>query len=403
MTKKTLMHGLRGLCVYGKAIVAASVMLLAVSCRGDEYVMYSETEDSGMAAYSEGIVGMYVLNEGNMGSNKCTLDYLDLSGQSPTAIYHRNIYSERNPGEVKELGDVGNDIEVYGSRLWMVINISNKVEVAEAASARKIGKIDIPNCRYLAFKDGHAYVSSYVGPVQLGGKSRLGRVYKVDTLTLRKTDSVTVGFQPEEMAVIGNKMYVANSGGYNSSRYDRTVSVIDLETFTEESKIDVAVNLHRCRADRYGRIWVTSRGDYFDNPARLYVLENVAGKGMVKADSLDVTVTDMCIVGDSLYYIGVNQMYTSDYGAQCSGIINVRTGKIVAESLSASPEFSQMKRPYGIIVNPVSRDFYVMDAKDYVSSGSLLHFDSRGVFDMSIRTGDIPGSAAFLTEKIKKK
>ncbi|NPD92154.1 YncE family protein [Prevotella sp. PMUR] len=377
------------------------VFLLMASCRGDEYVMYSETEDSGMSVYSEGIKGMYVLNEGNMGSNKCTLDYLDLSGQETTGLYYRNIYAERNPGEVKELGDVGNDIGVYGSRLWMVINISNKVEVADAFSARKIGKTDIPNCRYLAFKDGYAYVSSYVGPVELGGKGRLGRVYKVDTLTLKKTDSVTVGFQPEEMAIVGNKMYVANSGGYNSRGYDRTVSVIDLETFREERKIDVAVNLHRCRSDRYGQVWVTSRGDYFDNPERLYVMEDAGGRGMVKADSLDVTVTDMCIVGDSLYYIGVSQMYNSDYGTFSSGIINVRTRQVVSESLSSSPEFMKMKKPYGIIVNPVSRDFYVMDAKDYVSSGSLLHFDSNGVFDISIRTGDIPGCAAFVTEKRK--
>ena len=58
-----------------------------------------------------------------MGSNKCTLDFLDLT----KAQYHRNIYSEMNPETVKELGDVGNDIKVYGSRLWMVINCSNKV------------------------------------------------------------------------------------------------------------------------------------------------------------------------------------------------------------------------------------------------------------------------------------
>lgn len=94
-------------------------------------------------------------------------------------------------------------------------------------------------------------------------------------------------------------------------------------------------------------------------------------------------------------------MYNSDYGTFSSGIINVRTRQVVSESLSSSPEFMKMKKPYGIIVNPVSRDFYVMDAKDYVSSGSLLHFDSNGVFDISIRTGDIPGCAAFVTEKRK--
>jgi hypothetical protein len=35
------------------------------------------------------IVGMYLLNEGNMGSNKSTLDYLDLYGNEPTVHYLR--------------------------------------------------------------------------------------------------------------------------------------------------------------------------------------------------------------------------------------------------------------------------------------------------------------------------
>ena len=67
--------------------------------------------------------GLYVLCEGNMGSNKATLDYLDLQ----SGDYHQNIFPSRNPHQVKELGDVGNDCKIYGNRLWLVINCSNKV------------------------------------------------------------------------------------------------------------------------------------------------------------------------------------------------------------------------------------------------------------------------------------
>ena len=131
-------------------------------------MIYSQPEDTGSKADGSGnIKGMYVLCEGNMGSNHATLDYLDLSGSftgsadgSGNIIYHRNIYSELNPNEVKELGDVGNDVKVYGSKLWMVINCSNKVEVADAYTCRKQAQIDIPNCRYLTFQGGYAYVSA---------------------------------------------------------------------------------------------------------------------------------------------------------------------------------------------------------------------------------------------------
>ena len=155
---------------------------------------------------------------------------MDLS--SDTMRYLRNIYAERNPNEVKELGDVGNDIKVYGSQLWLVINCSNKVEVCRAADAKKIAKIDIPNCRYLAFHEGYAYVSSYVGPVGQSSDAPLGQVYKVDTLTHQIVGRVTVGYQPDELTVLGDYLYVANSGGYRAPDYDNTISIINNCYFT---------------------------------------------------------------------------------------------------------------------------------------------------------------------------
>ena len=134
------------------------------SCRKIEIVVPSEYE-----LVSDGIhpeanpQGMYLVNEGNMGSNKCTLDYLDYVN----GYYIRNLYSERNPNVVKELGDVGNDIQIYGSKLYVVVNYSNKVEVLDARTCERITQIDIPNCRYIRFYRGNAYVTSYVGPVQI--------------------------------------------------------------------------------------------------------------------------------------------------------------------------------------------------------------------------------------------
>ncbi len=188
--------------------------LLFSACRTDDTIIYMEDEDTGIVTEKTEVLGMYLLNEGNMGSNKCTLDYLDLSGE--TIHYLRNIYAERNPNEVKELGDVGNDIQIYGSQLWLVINCSNKVEVCRASDAVKLGKIDVPNCRSVTFHEGYAYVSSYVGPVSIGQDAPLGEVYKIDTLTLKTVGKMTVGYQPEEMAVVAGKLYVANSGGYRA-------------------------------------------------------------------------------------------------------------------------------------------------------------------------------------------
>ena len=370
------------------------LLTLLSGCRTDDIIIYAEDEDTGVGTVPSEVVGMYVLNEGNMGSNKSTLDYLDLSDS--TIHYHRNIFAERNPNEVKELGDVGNDIQIYGSRLWLVINCSNKVEVCRASDAVKIGKVDIPNCRYVTFDGGYAYVSSYVGPVSAGSNAPRGMVYKVDTLTLQKTDSVVVGYQPEEMVAYQGTLYVANSGGYNFPNYDSTISVVDLTTMREERQIDVALNLHHLRLDQHGQLWVTSRGDYYDTPSNLFWLTKADNGQMQLSGQMDVEVSDMCLVGDSLYYYGVGYNEVTKENTRSFGIVDVRRHEVVTQSLSEATELQKMRMPYGIIVHPTNRDFYLMDAKNYVSSGELLHFHADGRFDYKVRTGDIPGHAVFL-------
>lgn len=381
-------------------------LLMLTACRNDVMVVPMEDINTGGKTVKSEIVGMYLLNEGNMGSNKSTLDYLDLSASDSTVHYLRNIYSERNPSAVMSLGDVGNDCQIYGSRLWLVINCSNKVEVARAEDAVRIGKVDIPNCRYVAFKDGYAYVSSYVGSVygvksqETGvNRSPLGSIYKVDTLTLQKTDSCAVGYQPEEVAIIGDQLFVANSGGYQGMTgqgYESTVSVVDLKTMQETDRIEVAPNLHRLRADRYGQLWVTARGNYMDESSTIYWLVKDAKGRMTVGGHLNQSVSDLCIVGDSLYFYGSQWSEVTMKNTVTYGIINVRTHEIVSTSLSDAPEISKIRMPYGIIVNPIHRDFYLMDAKNYVSSGELLHFLPDGTFDWKVKTGDIPAHAAFL-------
>ena len=380
-------------------------LLMLSSCRNDVMVVPMEDINTGGKTVKSEIIGMYLLNEGNMGSNKSSLDYLDLSGKDATVHYLRNIYSERNPETVMMLGDVGNDIQIYGSRLWLVINCSNKVEVAQANDAVRIGKVDIPNCRYVTFKDRYAYVSSYVGSVYSGSSSPLGSVYKVDTLSLQKVDSCSVGYQPEEMAIIGKKLYVANSGGYQGMTgqgYESTVSVIDLDKMQETERITVAPNLHRIRKDKYDQLWVTSRGNYMDSESKIYWLNKGADGKMQVIGHLDQPVSDLCIVGDSLYFYGSQWSEITMTNTVTYGIINVRTHQIVSTSLSDAPEINKIRMPYGIIVNPIHRDFYLMDAKNYVSSGELLHFLPDGTFDWKVKTGDIPAHAVFLYKKNDK-
>lgn len=376
------------------------IVLLALpaafsSCRKDDEIVPPTVGQVTEGVKTKFAKGFFLLNEGNMGSNKASIDYFDYE----TGVYSKNIYAERNPGVVKELGDVGNDIEIYGNKLYAVINCSHFVEVMDVRTAKHIKQISIPNCRYITFKGGYAYVSSYAGPVQIDPNARLGYVAKVDTASLSIVATCIVGYQPEEMVIVGDKLYVANSGGYRVPNYDNTVSVIDLNTFTEIKKIQVAVNLHRLELDKYGYIYVSSRGDYYNTPSKTLIINS-------KDDSVtdvlgDLPNSNMTLCGDSLYVYSTEWSYVTNSNKVTYAIVDTKQQKVVTRSFIKDGTDKSIKIPYGIAVNPETREFFVTDAGNYVTPGRLYCFNKNGIKKWEVETGDIPAHFVFTNRKME--
>lgn len=371
------------------ALALLSLAASMTACRDEEVIFIPETVPVADPVFSD-ISGFYLLNEGNMGSNKATLDYFDYA----TGEYRRNIFADVNPDVPKEMGDVGNDLQIYGSRMYAVINCSNKIEVMEAATARRIGQVDIPNVRYIAFHEGYAYATSYAGPVQINPDyEQLGYVAKIDTATMQVVDRCLVGFQPDQLEILDGKIYVANSGGYMVPNYENTVSVIDLGSFTVTETIPIAINLHRIKADSKGCLWITSRGDYYDTDAALYCYDT-RKRRLVK--KLDVPVSSMDLVGDSLYVVSTQWSYVSMSNQVTYGIVDVNTMEKVTDNFITDGTESKIKIPYMVKVNPLTKEIFVSDARNYVNPGYLHCYSPEGVLKWSVRTGDIPAHLAFL-------
>lgn len=367
------------------------IVICLCACREESEIFEPETEELYLPEYTS-VQGFYLLNEGNMGSNKSTLDYYNYE----TGVYHRNIYADANPTVPKELGDVGNDIAIYGSKLYAVINCSNKIEVMDAQTAKRIGQINIPNCRYIKFHQGYAYITSYAGPVELNPNyEQRGYVAKADTASLQVISRCLVGFQPDELEILNGKIYVANSGGYMFPNYENTVSVIDINSFTETKRIEVAINLHRICADRYGNIWVSSRGDYYNTPSRLYRIDSKTDQSV---SSIPVAVSNFHLDDDNLYIYSVEWNYITMSNEVTYGIVDVRTGQIITRNFITDGTETDIKIPYGIMVNPITKDIYVTDAKNYVSPGTLYCFDKNGKQKWNVRTGDIPAHFTIVYE-----
>ena len=247
----------------------------------------------------------------------------------------------------------------------------------------------------ITFSNGKAYVSSYAGPGGIDPNARPGKVVEVDTTNLAITREVVVGYQPEEMVIKDGKLYVANSGGYRFPDYDRTVSVIDLKTFQVIKTIDVAINLHHMKLDRYGRIYVSSRGDYYGTGSNVFVIDTQTDR---VTGSLGIAASEMCLSGDSIYMTSVEWSYVTESNTITYALYDVKQNKMVSRNFITDGTEAEIAIPYGVTVNPETKEIFVTDAKSYVVPGYLYCFSPEGKKRWKVRAGDIPAHFAFTTK-----
>lgn len=340
-------------------------------------------------AFSGAARKIFVLNEGGMGANNATLDFLRMSD----GMYITGAFKKMNPGASAGLGDVGNDIAVHGDEVWMVINNSGLVEVVSAADETETAVIEIPTPRNIAFDGQYAYVTSWAGAFAsyegydvVDSANPKGRLYRINLSTYKVEGTVEVGYQPEGVAVSGGKIYVANSGGISSQlpplySYDNTVSVIDAASFKLTGAIELQVNLKNVYADTKGNIYVTSLGNYSDIHSGLYRID-AAGKASKVSDYVSVSA----LYGDTVYCIGSENEF--DWN-----VPNVYKGFSVTGGTKADWNLGVSVTSLYSLYALDADTFLVGDADDYFNPGSVLCYD-KGRKLWSVTAGVCPGHFA---------
>ena len=348
-----------------------------------------------VSGFPSSVKKVFVLNEGGMGSNNATLDFI----RTADGTYVTGAFRKMNPSVGAGLGDVGNDIAVHGDEVWIAVNNSGIVEVVSAKDEAEIAAVTVPTPRSIAFDDRYAYVTSWAGAYASGSfdgegnytvsdsSNPKGRVYRIDLATKKVEGSVEVGWQPEGIACTGGKIYVANSGGISSQlppdyAYDNTVSIIDVDGFRVVRTVTVEVNLKSVYADGAGNVYVTTSGNYWDVHTGVYMLE---GDGAVRKISDFASVT--AFGDDTLYCLGTESEF--DWGAskrEYKGF-KVKAGKKTDWDFPV-----EAVTLYGLAVLD-GHTFLTGDAGDYFNPGTVSCYRD-GVRQWSVTAGVCPGHFA---------
>lgn len=314
--------------------------LLMVACTPNDPAPDPEPTNSGRKAL--------VLCEGGWGNNDASLALLNLDDGTATIDWFAACNG-------RGLGDVAQDMILYGSKVYVTVTFSNSLEVIDTATGISV-RHDMGNLRprYMTASDGRLYVSCYTGR----------QVVVFDTTNLDSpVATLPMGtFQPEGLAVSCGRLFAVSSwisGENQNYGYDSCVYVFDLATNTLVDRVTVGLNPQTAVALDEGKVVVNYNGNYDSEAAGCVIID----ANTLTVTQLDRSATGMTAVGNHLY--GYSR---SGYGASSTAAYWCYYGQSVGELPI------NLNNPYGINYDAVTGNLLVCSDGNYNSAGDVMCF-----------------------------
>ncbi len=399
-----------------RTIVVCAFLLffsLLSACRREEVILYSQQERVDVASDPDSpVVGFYVLNSGVKGSNEATLDYFDYT----ESVYHRNIYAERNTGELPNLGDYGLDIAVAAGKLYVTLCGSHRLEIFDAFTTQRQGTIEINNPRRILIHGDYVYVTSYLRQKKPSlGRLPLGELVRVNTTDISDIRRISLGFQPDNMVlrtVYSKKdnlivdslqsLLIANTGEYNSPKFDNRISVVNLDKFVQTGFIRTGTSPHSITLSggngRY--LYVATHGNQKGELPKLHILEDKTQGGLNFFEEEDGRVKDIPIrffshCTDTLFMIQGAENAFGEVSKRDFVKYGLKADDIVERFVTDGTE-AQIENPTSVAVHPVTHEIFITDARRGTSSGFLYCYSPHGRQLWKVKTGIVPCKIAFV-------
>jgi DNA-binding beta-propeller fold protein YncE len=309
---------------------------------------------------------VYVLNEGNYGRGNSTLTVFIPDSN----IAYQDVFRVANG---IGLGDSGYDLAISGTRLFIVMNGSDEIEVVRATDYKSLQTITLRPRRapYAILLYGSK------GYVTNAGSSFV-TVFDLSTYAIR-VDSLAVGLYPEGLTAYGGKIYVCNAGLGDG----RSVAVIDPSVDRVFRVITVGDGPSSIEATPDGRLWVMCTGSF---------TRNTAGKIFILDPVIDVVV-DSILVGGHPFTMDISAdgfayLLYADRVAK----YNTRINFLVTSAFVVGAAGATLS---SIAVDDSNGDVYVGDARNGVVNGEVRIYGSDGALKGRFDAGINPGRIVF--------
>jgi len=323
---------------------------------------------SGLIAFAQNYTdGIFVLNEGMAGTDGASVSFIKNN------IVTNDIYSTANDNAA--LGNTGQSFSIHGDYAYIVLNMSNKIEVVNKYTLVHVASIEtgLNNPRYMAFSNGKGFVTNWGNGGITDGYIA---VLNLENNTVESNIAVTQG--PERIQEINGTLYTAQQGGFG---YGNTVTVIDPVALTVSGSVTVGY-VPNSMFVKDGFLYVLCGGspswsgaETFGSLSKIDLTTNtiVSTTDFPEQHPANLRAGN----GNDVYYTIDADIYKTD---------------ITATTLPQAPIASlPVVGSYGVYgMDFIDDVLYVADAVNYTSPGHVYLYDGNGVAITDYTVGVIP-------------
>lgn len=353
---------------FSKLVLVALVSAVFFgSCTDD-----NDKIETPLGAYDNGAL---ILNQGGFFKGNASVSYL----ADDFVIQQNNIFSLVNP--TITLGDTAQDMGFNGDFAFIVLNVSNKIEVVNRYTMKHVATISagLNNPRYIAFSNGKGFVTNWGD----GGNTSDDFVAVLNLTNYTVSSTIAVVEGPERIIANNSKLYVAHQGGYG---FGNTISVIDGATNTVSTKITVG-DVPNSMEINNGSLYVLCGGKPSYSKAETmgsFVKLNISNNTVASTINFPAKThpSNLDVVDSAVFYTVDSAIYKST---------------LAATTLPTTALFTTTAQGvYGVYSFAVhNTKIYVGDAADYNSNGKVYIYSSTGILEKEYTVGIIPAGFYF--------
>lgn len=328
-------------------LIALAIGFVFTACTSDDTTTVVARGD-----YENGII---ITEEGNFSNGNGAVTYVSNDLNTVENTIFNNVNN-------RTLGNLVQSMSFIGNLGYIIVNGSNEIEIVDRYTFESISTIDtgLSNPRYMAIVNGKGYITNWGD----GGNATDDYVAVLNLTTNSFEAPIPVAEGPEELVVVGNKIYVAHKGGFSQNNI---VSVINTASNEVSSTITVGDVPNTLQVDNVGNVWVLCEG----KPS--WTGDETAGK-LAKINVINNTVTTIdfpvATHPKHLYFANNNLYYYLN-----GGLYKMTT---TSTTLPTTPEFSGVNF-YDFSVR--GNQLFGLDNNSFSASESFLK-----VYDLTTNT-----------------